>query len=197
MLVAILTPVKPRFVFVGLGNPGKQYVETRHNTGFRAADTLAKATGAGEWRDQQKFLCSCAEAEMDGVPVLIVKPTTYMNRSGECIRKIVDFYKLDPGTQLLVCCDDVDLPLGTTRLRKEGGPGTHNGLKSIVESIGETFPRLRIGIGPEPTDIDLAAWVLSAFAADEEDKLREALEEVVPNTRKIFAQASAEMHEGE
>jgi PTH1 family peptidyl-tRNA hydrolase len=178
--------MKPRFVFVGLGNPGRQYERTRHNTGFQAADRLAKECGAGEWRDAQKFLCTAAEATIDDCPVLIAKPTTYMNRSGECIRKLVDFYKLDPSAALLVSCDDVDIPIGTTRLRMEGGPGTHNGLKSIVESIGESFPRIRVGIGPQPVGVDLAAWVLSVFPDDQQDTLDEALADIAPAAKKLI-----------
>jgi PTH1 family peptidyl-tRNA hydrolase len=181
-----ISRMKPSFVFVGLGNPGKQYERTRHNTGFQAADRLAKECGAGDWHDQQKLQCVAAEATIGECPVLIVKPTTYMNRSGECIRKIIDFYKLDPSAALLVSCDDVDIPLGTTRLRMDGGPGTHNGLKSIVETIGESFPRIRVGIGPQPVGIDLAAWVLSTFPEDEQDKLNDALEDIAPTVTKLL-----------
>lgn len=164
--------MKPSFLIIGLGNPGKQYEETRHNIGFQAVDYLAEEIKVGEFEDKQKFLCTCAEATLDSKPVLLVKPTTYMNRSGECIRKLVEFYKLDPAKQLLVICDDVDIELGTSRLRMSGGPGTHNGLKSIVDIFGENFPRLRIGLGPQPKEIDLAAWVLSVLTREEEQKIQ-------------------------
>jgi PTH1 family peptidyl-tRNA hydrolase len=113
-----------------------------------------------------------------------------MNRSGECIRKLVEFYKLDVAKQVLVCCDDVDIPLGTHRLRKTGGPGTHNGLKSIVDIFGENFPRLRIGIGPQPKEIDLAAWVLSKMTEEEEKALTKAFGEVVPAVKSIITSRS-------
>lgn len=159
--------MKPSLIIVGLGNPGKQYEITRHNIGFLALDRLHEELKAGEWQDRQKFLALISEGEIDGKSVLLVKPTTFMNRSGECVRKLVDFYKLDPSKQLLVISDDIDLPLGTHRYRESGGPGTHNGLRSVVECIGEGFPRLRIGFGPKPEQVDLAAWVLSAMNAEE------------------------------
>lgn len=170
--------MKPTFLIVGLGNPGKQYANTRHNAGWLALDHLAAAWGVGEWKDQQKFLCSVAEAVVGGSTVLLVKPTTFMNRSGECIRKLIDFYKLDASKQLLVLCDDIDLPLGTHRLRMSGGPGTHNGLKSIVDCIGEKFPRHRIGLGSHPSEMDLATWVLSSLSQKEAQEMQPALESV-------------------
>ena len=170
--------MKPTFLIVGLGNPGKQYANTRHNAGWLALDHLAAAWGAGEWKDQQKFLCTAAEATVEGKTILLVKPTTFMNRSGECIRKLLDFYKLDASKELLVLCDDIDLPLGTHRLRMSGGPGTHNGLKSIVECIGENFPRHRIGLGSHPSEMDLAAWVLSSLSQEEADKMQPAFQSV-------------------
>jgi len=177
--------MKPDVVIVGLGNPGKQYEMTRHNLGWLALDTIGAELKAGEYKDQQKFLCAAAEGELDGVPVLLVKPTTFMNRSGECVRKLVDFYKLDPSKQLLIVCDDIDLPAGTHRLRMSGGPGTHNGLKSIVECIGENFPRHRIGLGAKPPEMDLAAWVLSRLSAEELSLMTSAFEAVVSSVREV------------
>lgn len=178
--------MKPSFLIVGLGNPGKQYERTRHNIGFLALDHAANELQAQPWSDQQKFLCTAAEGEIDGTSVLFVKPTTYMNRSGECIRKLVDFYRLDPTKHLLVLCDDVDLPLGTHRLRMHGGPGTHNGLRSIVDTFGEAFPRLRIGFGPQPEKIDLAAWVLSRMDDAEIKELETGCAAVVPSVREVM-----------
>ncbi len=159
--------MKPSLIIAGLGNPGASYERTRHNTGFQALDVLSETFGQGVWKEQQKFSSLVQEARVVTVPVLLVKPLLFMNRSGESLRKIIDFYKLNPAEQLLVLCDDVDLPLGTVRLRKNGGPGTHNGLRSIVEQFGEAFPRLRIGIGTNPEGSDLAAWVLSVPPAEE------------------------------
>lgn len=178
--------MKPSLVIVGLGNPGKQYEGTRHNAGWMALDTLAKELRAGEWTDKQKFLCTMCEIMIDDHPVLLVKPTTFMNRSGECVRKLIDFYKLDPAKQILVLVDDIDIPLGTERYRESGGPGTHNGLKSIVENLGEGFPRFRIGIGPKPENIDLAVWVLSAMTEEQKKILYTSLAKVAPKVRECL-----------
>jgi peptidyl-tRNA hydrolase, PTH1 family len=159
--------MKPSLVIIGLGNPGASYERTRHNAGWQALEVLSESFGQSEWKDAQKFQSEIQEARIVTVPVLLVKPHTYMNRSGEAARKIVDFYKLNPAEQMLILSDDIDLPLAQFRLRRKGGPGTHNGLKSLVEQFGEDFPRLRIGIGPKPDSADLATWVLSAFTKEE------------------------------
>ena len=179
--------MKPALVIVGLGNPGKQYELTRHNLGWLALDAIAKDAKAGKYKDQQKFLCTSAEGELGGSTVLLVKPTTFMNRSGECIRKLVDFYKLDAAKQLLVICDDIDLPAGTHRFRMNGGPGTHNGLRSIVESLGEHFPRYRIGLGPKSEETDLAAWVLSRLSTEDRKTIQPAFDEIMPRLRELLA----------
>lgn len=168
--------MKPHLIVIGLGNPGASYARTRHNAGFRAVEKLSEQFGEGKWEEKQKFLCRMQEARIVTVPVLLVQPSTYMNRSVECVRKLVDFYKIDPATQLLVICDDIDVPLGEARLRLKGGPGTHNGLRSIMESFGENYPRLRIGFGPKPENVDLAAWILSASAPEEEVVLQKVIE---------------------
>lgn len=177
--------MKPSLVIVGLGNPGKAYERTRHNAGFHAVEKLAEAFGAGTWKMQSKFDGETCQARVGVVPVLLLKPHTFMNLSGEAVRKVLDFYKLDPAANILVLCDDIDLPLGTPRLRKSGSAGTHNGLKSIIEHIGEGFPRLRLGIGPKPENADLASWVTSAFSGDER-KLMDGLYAVVPEIVKEF-----------
>lgn len=170
--------MRPSLLIIGLGNPGKQYDLTRHNAGFRAIDLLAKKYGTGEWKESGKFDASVLEARVTMVPVLLVKPLTYMNRSGESIQKLIAFYKLDAAKQILVLSDDIDLPLGTLRFRTSGSAGTHNGLKSIVDIFGEHFPRLRIGIGPKPEGEDLATWVLSKFSKDELQTLDKAIDSV-------------------
>ena len=167
--------MKPSLLIAGLGNPGKAYDRTRHNAGFQALDVLGETFGQGAWKEQQKFSALVQEARVVTVPVLLVKPLLFMNRSGEPLRKMIDFYKLNPAEQLLVLCDDIDIPLGTVRLRKNGGPGTHNGLKSLVEQFGEGFARLRIGIGPNPEAADLATWVLSAPTTEEAAALKKSL----------------------
>lgn len=177
--------MKPSLVVIGLGNPGREYENTRHNAGFMAVDVLSNAFGQGEWKDQQKFDGFVQEARIVAAPVLLVKPRTFMNLSGDSARKIVNFFKLNAAQQVLVLCDEIDLPLGTLRLRQKGSAGTHNGLKSIVEQFGEDFPRLRIGVGPKPEKVDLAAWVLSAFS-DEERKVLEGSIATLPDILSTF-----------
>lgn len=177
--------MKPSLVIIGLGNPGASYEKTRHNTGFQAADVLAEEFGEGDWKEKTKFNAFVMEGRIVTVPVLIAKPLTYMNRSGEAAKKMIDFYDLDPSTQVLVLCDDIDLELGETRLREKGGPGTHNGLKSLVDVFGEEFPRLRIGIGCQSHGEDLATWVLSAPSKEEAEKIQEAVKKI-PDMVKEF-----------
>jgi PTH1 family peptidyl-tRNA hydrolase len=177
--------MKPTLLIVGLGNPGATHERSRHNVGFQAIDTLSEVFGEGDWQDKQKFSALVQEGRVVTVPVLLVKPQTYMNLSGDCIRKLVDFYKLDPANQLLVICDCVDLDLGEVRMRDNGGPGTHNGLKSIVDTIGESFARLRIGLGEQPAGADLAAWVLSTPSPDEQAAYAKAFESL-PERIKEF-----------
>lgn len=152
---------------VGLGNPGEGYAATRHNVGFQVASRLAK-------RARAEFAVKAAdsriaEGAIDGVRIAIARPQTFMNDSGRAVRKLLDRYRIEP-SDLLVVFDEVDLPLGKIRLREKGGPGTHNGMRSIVSAIGEDFPRLRVGVAPaDPLrEIgDLAAYVLTPFDADE------------------------------
>lgn len=177
--------MKPRVLIIGLGNPGVQYARTRHNLGYMALDRLAMAWNASEWLEEPKFLCESAEAQVDQVPVLLVKPLTYMNRSGECVRKLVDFYKLNPATQVLVLVDEIDLPLGTVRLKPSGGPGTHNGLRSLYEHFGEGYARLRIGMNTENRAGDLAAWVLSIPPPTEQKVFEEVLATVPAMVEKF------------
>ncbi len=177
--------MKPSLLLIGLGNPGKQYDNTRHNAGFQAIDVLSESFGEGEWKESGKFDALVQEARVGVAPVLLVKPLTFMNLSGSSIQKIVKFYQLDPKTQIIVLCDDIDLPLGTLRLRKKGSAGTHNGLKSVIEQYGEEFPRLRIGIGPKPEGADLATWVLSGMNGEEKSSLKKVYTEIEEIVRKF------------
>ncbi len=184
--------MKPNLIIIGLGNPGAQYAATRHNVGFQAVDVLSDAYGEGEWQESQKFQCRMQEARVVTVPVLLVQPTTFVNRSGECIRKIVEFYKLNPRQQILVLCDEIDLPVGESRLRMNGGPGTHNGLRSIVVVLGEEFPRLRLGIGgTQPRGDELAAWVLSVPPQDERQKI-DGMIQTLPSIIKEFVMGTVQ-----
>src|SRR5213594_2764693 len=156
-------------VVVGLGNPGEGYASTRHNVGFQVASRLAK-------RARAEFALKAAdsriaEGSIDGVRIAIARPQTFMNDSGRAVRKLLDRYRVQP-SDLLVVFDEVDLPLGKIRLREHGGPGTHNGMRSIVSTIGEDFPRLRVGVAPpDPTaEIpDLVEYVLTPFSAEERE----------------------------
>ncbi len=150
-----------RYLIVGLGNPGREYDNTRHNIGFRCVDALAAAHGLTFVKKQAKALL--AEGTIADKKVILVKPQTYMNLSGESVISLLNFYKL-PHKALLVLSDDLDLPTGTLRMRKSGSPGGQNGLKNIVAHLNTNeFPRMRLGIGRPPGRMDAAAYVLQGF----------------------------------
>jgi PTH1 family peptidyl-tRNA hydrolase len=160
-------------LIVGLGNVGRKYVDTRHNVGFRVLDVLARRWSADPPRD--KFDGSLAEAAVNGERVLLLWPHTLMNRSGQSVWQAVDFFKL-PLAELLVICDDFNLPLGKLRLRREGSAGGQKGLADIANRLGtEEFSRLRLGIGPVPDRWDAADFVLGRFDANEKDAIEDAI----------------------
>lgn len=165
-----------RFLVVGLGNPGREYRGNRHNIGFMVAERLAAAWGAGAPRVEQKALVHAARCA--DRPVLIARPQTYMNRSGDAVRGLLSFYKL-PLDRLLVIYDELDLPLGTLRLRSKGSAGGHNGMRSIIGQIGPDFARLRLGIGRPPGRLPVEAFVLQDFDADERPIVDHLLDEAV------------------
>ncbi|MCI2106605.1 MAG: aminoacyl-tRNA hydrolase [Intestinimonas sp.] len=150
------------WLVVCLGNPGDQYENTRHNVGFRVADELAERKGIPIQR--LKFRALTNTAELGGQRVLLMKPITYMNLSGEAAREAAAFYKVPP-QRILVVSDDVALPVGRLRLRRSGSAGGHNGLKNLISQLGtDQFPRVRIGVGAKPhPDYDMADWVLGKF----------------------------------
>ena len=153
------------YLIAGLGNPGLKYRKTPHNAGFMALDALADALGA---RFTKKGNGKIAEARIGGEKVLLVKPQTFMNLSGDCIAPLAAYYKI-PSEHIAVCYDDKDLPMGKLRTRAEGSAGSHNGMKSIIARLGgDGFPRIRIGVGAKPRpDYDLADWVLGKFPAED------------------------------
>lgn len=155
------------FIIFGLGNPGKRYASTRHNMGFMAVETLARQHDIKFWRDEG-YGYSAVYYEK-GEKVMLVKPQTYMNRSGLCVRALTDYYHV-PLENVAVIYDDIDLPLGQLRVRKKGGPGTHNGMRSIIDYVesGE-FPRFRLGIGPKNPQWDLADFVLAQLTGEEKE----------------------------
>ena len=161
------------WLVVGLGNPGDQYENTRHNAGFRVVDELADR---GDFPVQRlKFHALTNTAVIGGQGVLVMKPVTYMNLSGEAVGEAARFYKLPPD-HVLVISDDVSLPLGKLRIRKGGSAGGHNGLKSIIQHLGtDQFPRLKVGVGGKPhPDYDMADWVLGKLQGEDKKAMDEA-----------------------
>jgi len=157
---------------LGLGNPGGEYVRTRHNVGFRVVEELARRHGVTDWTPRPFCLAAVITV---GRLVLLSRPQTYMNRSGEAARWLLREFGLTPES-ILVVVDDVDLPLANLRLRRSGGPGTHNGLRSLCEEIGTGFPRLRVGVRSDDMAGDLADYVLSPFTDDEASAAKWAVE---------------------
>ena len=154
------------WLLVGLGNPGTQYENTRHNVGFLVADELAERQNAPIQRLKFKALTNLLT--ISGEKVLVMKPVTYMNLSGEAVRQAVDFYKIPP-ERVLVVSDDTALAVGRLRIRKGGSAGGHNGLKNIIQHLGtDQFPRVRVGVGEKPhPDYDMADWVLGKFQGED------------------------------
>ncbi|MDR0946738.1 MAG: aminoacyl-tRNA hydrolase [Ruminococcus sp.] len=165
---------KISWIIAGLGNPGLQYENTRHNAGFMAIELLAEKHGVDF--NKLKFKSQICDITVGQTRVLLLKPTTYMNRSGEAICDAMNFYKIKP-EHTLILCDEIYADPGNIRIRQKGSHGGHNGLKSIFELTGsENFPRIKIGIGKKPPGYDLADWVLSKFTPPETDSLKPALE---------------------
>ncbi len=163
-------------LIVGLGNPGRKYAHNRHNVGFQCLERLAQAHGLSF--AQRRAKASLALGKIAEVGVVLARPLTYMNLSGQAVRQLANFYKL-AFEDILVIYDDLDLPLGTIRLRPEGGSGGHKGMRSIIEALGsQAFPRLRVGIGRPPGN-DAVSYVLSNFGADEQITLESVYEKVV------------------
>lgn len=159
-------------IIAGLGNPGKEYENTKHNVGFLTIDILAEKYDIKV--NKIKFKGLVGEGMIGTEKVILVKPQTYMNLSGQCIREIVAFYKLDM-EDLVVIYDDIDLPMGNLRIRKKGSAGTHNGMRSIIYDLQDDgFPRVRVGIGGERKG-DLANYVISGFSGDDRKLIEEAI----------------------
>ncbi len=172
------------FIIIGLGNPGREYQNTRHNVGYLTVDAIADAYGIDILEKKHKALIG--KGVIDGHKVILVKPLTYMNLSGESVREVTDYYKVDPKTQILVIYDDTSMPVAQIRIRKKGSAGGHNGIKNIISHVGDVFPRIKIGIGEKPKGYDLADYVLGHFTDDEKKTLRESAKKATEAVRLIL-----------
>ena len=154
------------YLIVGLGNPGKQYENTRHNVGFDAVDLLVDEYRVPSSGKQHKAMYG--KGVIAGQKVILAKPLTYMNLSGESVRALVDYYKIDPEEELLVIYDDISLEVGQLRIRRKGSAGGHNGIKNIIANLGTSvFPRIKVGVGEKPKGYDLADYVLGKFSKED------------------------------
>ena len=185
------TPPAPiDFIIAGLGNPGTKYEDTRHNCGFMAVEILAEQCGVQI--KKLRFKSLTAEAEIEGRRCLIMKPTTFMNNSGDAVEEAADFYKIPP-ENILIIYDDISLDVGRLRIRAKGSDGGHNGMKSIILRLNtDKFPRIRVGVGKKPhPDYDLADWVLSRFTKQEGELLMPALTSAA-EAAKLIAEGKTE-----
>ena len=170
------------FLIVGLGNPGKEYEDTRHNIGFKVVDNIAKEYNIEI--NRQKFKGVYGEGFIDGEKVILLKPTTYMNLSGDSVREVVDFYKLT-NEEVLIIYDDISLDVGRLRIREKGSAGGHNGIKSIIAQLGtDVFPRIKVGVG-QP-NVNLVNYVLGKFTKEEMVVLSESIDASTKATREII-----------
>ena len=165
------------YLIAGLGNPSRTYEGTRHNIGFTMIDAIGNKFGIDVTTKKHKALVG--RGIIDGMRVILAKPQTYMNLSGESIREIADFYKIEP-ENIIIIYDDISLDVGQLRIRKKGSAGGHNGIKNIIAHLGtQEFPRIKVGIGNKPEGWDLAEYVLSKFSKAEQEALEEASEGVI------------------
>lgn len=166
------------FLIVGLGNPGKQYEHTRHNIGFDVMDAIAEKYNISISEKKHKALCG--KGVIEGRKVVLAKPQTFMNLSGESVAELLAYYKLDPEEELLVIFDDISLAPGNLRIRKKGSAGGHNGIKNIIARTGtQNFQRIKVGVGEKPKGWDLADYVLGHFEPRDRDRVEEAIEDAV------------------
>lgn len=158
------------FIIAGLGNPDRQYEGTRHNAGFDVIDRIAEKYNIAV--DTKKHRAYIGKGIIEGQKVILAKPQTYMNLSGESIRSLVDYYKVDEETELLVVYDDISLDVGQLRIRAKGSAGGHNGIKNIIAHLGtQVFPRIKVGVGEKPKGYDLADYVLGHFSKAEKERM--------------------------
>lgn len=171
-------------LIVGLGNPGNEYAKTRHNVGFMLVDALADHLNITLWKD--KFNAKIAEGRIGSEKILLVKPQTYMNNSGEAVGPLMRWYKLEP-EDVIVAHDDMDIPAGTIRIRKKGSSGGHNGIKSLIAHLGsENFARVRLGIGRPLPGWNVVNHVLAPFPAEDKQAVDEAVKYLIPAVECII-----------
>lgn len=174
------------FIIAGLGNPTSRYEGTRHNVGFDVIDALADKYNIA--MDGKKNRAYIGKGIIEGQKVILAKPQTYMNLSGESIRGLVDYFKIDEEQELIVIYDDISLPPGQIRIRKKGSAGGHNGIKNIIQHLGtDVFPRVKVGVGEKPKKYDLADYVLGRFSKEEAQDMKEGYEKSVHAVVKILA----------
>jgi peptidyl-tRNA hydrolase, PTH1 family len=164
-------------LIVGLGNPGTEYEHTRHNIGFSVLDAFAKANSLGPWIDKKDLKCQMTHGQFGETRVILCKPTTYMNLSGEAVQAVAHFYKIPPDN-IVAVYDEIDIPFGQIRTRVGGSSAGHNGVKSLIQHLGEGFGRIRIGIGPKvPAQMDSADFVLATFSTEQQAELKHLTQE--------------------
>lgn len=182
-------------LIAGLGNPGEKYQNTRHNAGFMTIDALQTALSFDNLKEESKFKSAITTGMWQEEKIILAKPLTFMNLSGEAVQAISSFYKI-PTEKIIIIYDDIDLPFGKIRIRQEGSPGTHNGMKSITQHIGTQFPRVRIGIesrgDTSPEQISTHDFVLGNFNKQEEANLSATIQKAAQATQTIVLQGAIE-----
>lgn len=177
------------FLIVGLGNPGKEYEHTRHNVGFDIIDLISEKYNIDV--NRKKFKGMYGDGKINGEKVLLLKPTTYMNLSGESVREIIEFYKI-PNENIIVIYDDISLEVGRLRIREKGSAGGHNGIKSIISNLGsEVFPRIKVGVG-QPSKEELVSFVLGKFSKEDREKLEKTFKAAIDAVGAIIKEGTVE-----
>lgn len=175
------------YIIAGLGNPGREYEGTRHNAGFASIDRLAEKNHIS--MDMKKFQALCGTGYIGGQKVLLLKPQTYMNLSGESLRAACDFFKIDPEEELIVIYDDISLAPGQLRIRAKGSAGGHNGIKSIISHLNtQVFLRVKVGVGEKPQGWDLADYVLGRFSKEEQSVMAESFDRAAQAAEALLTQ---------
>lgn len=177
------------YIIVGLGNPDRQYRNTRHNIGFDVIDAIAEKNDI--MLGEKKHKAVIGKGYVAGQKTVLVKPITYMNLSGESVRSVIDFYKVDEKSELIVISDDVSLDVGQIRIRKRGSDGGHNGLKNIILHLGhDSFIRVRMGVGEKPPRLDLADYVLGHFTQEEREEMNESARKATLAIETVIAEGA-------